>query len=171
MNIKHIFANTTLVCIFGAASSLAFAVDKIDAEDFVEEASAKSIAEVENAKLALQKSTSLDIQNFAQQMITDHSAVNIQLTSIAGQKKLDVSDEAALTTKAKKFILEQRDGDSFDEAYTENQVEAHEDSIELFQRAAMSDDVELAKFAKQTLPKLQHHLTMAKELAAVHDKD
>lgn len=170
MNMKKLFSTSAVVCIFGAASSLAFAVDKIDAEDFVEEVSAKGIAEVEAAKLALEKSSSTDVKLFAQKIITEHSAANMELAGIVTRKNLDVSDEAELTTKAKKFVLEQRDGESFDEAYANNQVDAHEDTIELFQRAAVSDDAEIAAFAKQTLPKLKAHLATAKELAATHDE-
>jgi putative membrane protein len=171
MNIKKIFSTSALVCIIGTTSSLALAADKIDADDFVDEVSAKGIAEVESAKLALEKSTSTDVQAFAQKMITDHTSANMELAGIASRKNLEVSDEAELTTKAKKIVLEQRDGESFDEAYAKNQVEAHEDTIELFQRAAVSDDAEIAAFAKQTLPKLQHHLKMAKALVAAHDKE
>lgn len=170
MNIKKIFSTSALVCIIGATSGLAFAGDKIDADDFVDEVSAKGIAEVESAKLALEKSTATDVQAFAQKMITDHTSANMELAGIASRKNLEVSDEAELTTKAKKFVLEQRDGESFDEAYAKNQVKAHEDTIKLFQRAAVSDDAEIATFAKQTLPKLQHHLKLAKELVAAHDK-
>jgi putative membrane protein len=171
MNVKKILSTSALVCIFGATSSLAFAVDKIDADDFVDEVSAKGIAEVESAKVALEKSSSADVRSFAQKMITDHSAANLKLAGIARQKKLEVSTEAELTTKAKKFVLEQRDGESFDEAYANNQVSAHEETIELFQQAAISDDAEIAAFAKETLPKLQHHLKLAKELAAAHDDE
>lgn len=171
MTIKKLLTNGALVCIFGATSSLAFSADKIDADDFVEEVSAKGIAEVEGAKLALEKSKAPDVQAFAQKMMSDHTAANMELAGIARRKNLEVSDEAELTTKAKKFVLEQRDGESFDEAYAKNQVEAHEDTIELFQKAAISDDAEIAAFAKKTLPKLQHHLKMAKALAAAHDKE
>lgn len=171
MTIQKLLTKSALVCIIGATSSLAFAVDKIDADDFVDEVSAKGIAEVESAKLALEKSKSPDVQAFAQKMITDHTSANMQLAGIAARKNLEVSDEAELTTKAKKFILEQRDGQSFDEAYANNQVEAHEDTIELFEQAAVSNDAEIAAFAKQTLPKLNQHLQMAKALAAKHDND
>jgi putative membrane protein len=101
MNVKKILSTSALVCIFGATSSLAFAVDKIDADDFVDEVSAKGIAEVESAKVALEKSSSADVRSFAQKMITDHSAANLKLAGIARQKKLEVSTEAELTTKAK----------------------------------------------------------------------
>ncbi len=172
MNIKKILSASAFVCIVSATANMAFALDKIDADDFVDEVSAKGIAEVESAKLALQKSTSADVKTFAQAMINDHSAANKELASIASRKKLDVSTEAELTTKAKKFVLEQREGESFNEAYANNQVKAHEETIKLFQQAAVSDDPDIAEFAKATLPTLAQHLKMAKDLAAAHhDKE
>lgn len=170
MDMKKILSTGSLVCMLGAVSGLAFAADKIDADDFVEQVSENGIAEVEGAKMAQQKSTSTDVKAFAKTMITDHSAANTELAGIASRKNLVVSTEAELTSKAKKMVLEQRDGESFDKAYANNQVKAHEESIELFQRATISDDVEIAAFATKTLPKLQNHLKMAKELVATHDK-
>lgn len=171
MDIQKVFYTSALVFAFGACS-ITFAdnvTDKIEADDFVEEVSAQSIAEVENAKVALEKSTSTDIKAYARKMITDHSSSNVELAGIASRKNIEVSDDAELTAKAKKFVLEQRDGQSFDEAYANNQVKAHENTIELFQRAAVSSDPEIALFAKQSLPKLQRHLKEARELAAAHD--
>jgi putative membrane protein len=169
MNIKNIFYTAALVFAFGA-SSLTFAADKIDAADFIDEVSAKNIAEVESAILAIEKSTSTTIKSFAQKMISEHSATNIELAGIAHRKNLKVADDAELMAKAKQFILKQRDGQSFDEAYASNQVELHKTLIELFQRAAISEDQTIAVFAKQTLPRLQEHLTEAKALETAHDK-
>jgi hypothetical protein len=55
--------------------------------------------------------------------------------------------------------------------HTNHQVVAHEQTIELFQKAANSKDAELKAFAQKTLPKLQHHLKMARELQANTNKD
>lgn len=170
MNMKRMLATGAMICLFGAASGLAYAADKIDADDFVEEVSAKGIAEVESAKMAQQKSSSADIKAFAQTMMTDQSAANAELAGIASRKRLEVSNDAEMMNKAKKFMMEQRDGESFDQAYAKNQVEAHEKTIELFQRATISDDVEIAAFATKTLPTLHQHLKMAKALSVAHDK-
>lgn len=170
MNISK-FLFTSAFCAFTTLCASAFAADTIDAEDFVDEASAKGVAEIETSKLALEKSTSTDIKAFAQQMITDHTAANMELAGIARRKNLEVADEAELVNKAKKFVLEQRDGESFDEAYAKNQVEAHKNTIELFKKAAVSTDPELATFAKATLPKLEHHLHMARDLVEAYDHD
>lgn len=161
---------SAFIFAFGAVCSTAMAADTIDADDFVEEASAAGIAEIETAKLALQKSTAGDVKAFAQSIITDHTAANKDLAGIAAKRKLKVSTEAELLTKAKAAVLKQRDGESFDEAYANNQVKAHEDAIALFKKATISADAELAKFAVATLPKLEHHLHVAKELAKTHHK-
>ena len=158
--------------LFGAMAlsfssfSLMAVANTIDADDFVEDASAAGIAEIEAGKLALQKSTSMDVKAFAQQMIDDHTAANKELAAVAARKKLKVDDEAEMMNKAKAFALKQRDGESFDAAYASNQVTAHEKAIALFQKGAKSDDADIAAFASAKLPKLEHHLHEAHALAA-----
>lgn len=150
------------VCVAMAAQ--VFATD-IDADDFVDEASAKGIAEVEAGKLALQKSTSAAVKTFAQKMIADHTKANTELTAIAKTKKLEVASESEIKNKAKAFILKHRDGESFDEAYANNQVMAHKEAIELFKKGTNTEDADINAYAKTTLPTLEHHLQMAEELA------
>ncbi|WP_040261049.1 MULTISPECIES: DUF4142 domain-containing protein [Pseudomonas] len=142
-----------------------------DAEDFVDDASAKGIAEIEAGKSALQKSQSQDVKTFAQMMIDDHTKANEKLKSIATQKKLEVASDAELMDKAKKMILDIRD-ESFDRSYANNQVKAHEQTIEIFKKEANEGkDADLKAFAKETLPKLEAHLQAAKKLAAAHGGD
>lgn len=164
MNRLKMICTGTMLLMFSALCTSAFADDAVSAEDFVEEASAKGYAEIETAKLALKKSKNQQIRDFAQTMITDHGLANKELAVIAQKKKLDVADDAELMNKAKAFILKQRDGESFDEAYANNQVMAHEQTIELFQKATRMNDPELKAFAQKTLPKLQNHLEMANQL-------
>ncbi|AZF05889.1 DUF4142 domain-containing protein [Pseudomonas sp. R5-89-07] len=138
--------------------------------DFVENAAQGGITEVEAGKLALEKSGSADVKTFAQHMITDHTKVNQELTALAQKLDIEVPDDAALTDKAKKAILEMRD-ESFDKAYANNQVNAHETTVALFKKEAQSsDNAELKAFATKTLPSLEAHLKMAKELQAKYAK-
>lgn len=137
--------------------------ERIDVEDFIEEASAKGIAEVETAKLALEKG-SPHIQEFAQRMIDDHTAANRELADIATSEGIEVSDEATLLDRSKAMILRVRDGESFDEAYVNNQILAHKQTIELFERGAHVENSEISQFAEKTLPKLKEHLERANEL-------
>ncbi len=64
--------------------------------------------------------------------------------------------------KAKAMILEMREK-SFDQAYANNQVSAHEQAIKLYKEEAENGkDPELKAFAKATLPTLEKHLEHAK---------
>lgn len=138
--------------------------------DFVDEAAQGGINEVESAKLALEKSKSTDVREFATQMEKDHGKAHAELTALAKKLDLEVPDDATLVAKAKKLLLEMRD-ESFDKSYANNQVMAHEQTVELFKKEAeSSDNAELKAFAQKSLPTLQHHLEMAKQLQAKHAK-
>lgn len=138
--------------------------DSIDAEDFLEEASAMGVAEIETGQKALEESQNAEVRAFAERMIKEHAAANEKMAELAADKGVDISDEAKLMDRARTMILEARDGESFDAAYANNQVGAHERSIELFERASRSEDAEVAAFAEKTLPKLREHLEEARKL-------
>ncbi|QDD88838.1 DUF4142 domain-containing protein [Pseudomonas oryzihabitans] len=163
-------SSLSLAILFAAGVGLAQAADQLLPAQFVDDASAKGIAEIEAGKLALEKSQSQDIKSFAQQMIDDHTKANAQLKSLAQQKKLEVSSDAELMDKAKAMILQVRD-DSFDRSYANNQVVAHEQTIAIFRtEAETSKDAELKAFAQKTLPTLEHHLQEAKALQSKYAK-
>ncbi len=143
--------------------------DLIEADEFIKEASAKNLAEIEAAKVAMESASSREVKEYAQHMIEDHKKANQKLKEIAKKKNIEVSDDPALMDQAKKMVLEQRD-ESFDEAYANNQVSAHKQTIDLFQRAANSNDPDIKDFANQTLPKLKQHLDKARELVQVTEE-
>jgi putative membrane protein len=142
--------------------------------DFVDSAAAGGIAEVETSRLALEKSSSADIKAFANMMITDHSKANDELAALAKKNDIKVPDSTTLVKQAKEKILDLRD-ESFDAAYANNQVKAHEDTLELFKKEAntVTEDrtkgaTDLKGFAQKMLPALEKHLDMAKKLQAAH---
>lgn len=142
------------------------------ADDFVEDASAKGVAEMQAGKLAEEKGTAADVKSFAAMMVSDHTAANDKLRAIAEQKKLKVSTDAQMMDKAKAMVLDLRTAKSFDQAYANNQVKAHEATIEIFEDEIKNgDDADLKAFATQTLPTLKAHLEQAKVLAAAHGSD
>lgn len=156
-----------LCAVLGMASVHALAASS---DDFVDAATEAGIAEVVTGKLAQDKSKDPQIKSFAAQMVTDHTQAGQKLAAIAHKLDISVPDEAALTDKVKKMILEWRE-ESFDKSYVNNQVDAHEKAVELFRKEATSSDKpELKAFASETLPKLEEHLKHAKELQAKHGK-
>lgn len=156
-----------LSLVLGMASLHAMAATS---DDFVEAATEAGIAEVVTGKLAQEKSQNAEIKGFADMMVTDHTKANQELADIARKLDISVPDEAALTDKVKKVILEWRD-ESFDKSYVNNQVAAHEDAVKLYKKeAASSDKAELKAFAAKTLPTLEAHLQKAKALQTTHGK-
>lgn len=133
-------------------------------ETFVKTAAQDGMAEVGLAKLALKKSSNNDVKQFAQKMEQDHEQADDQLASIAKSKgltlpkKLDTKHEALLKS------LSAKSGAAFDGAYAEHMAKAHEQAVALFEGAAKSSDVDLATFAKQTLPTLEEHKQLADNL-------
>lgn len=165
------FRNLALAVALSTSMGAAFAATS---NDFVDTAAEGGIAEIETSRLALEKSQSADIKAFANMMITDHSKANDELAAIAKKNDIEVPDTTTLVKQAKEKILDMRD-ESFDAAYANNQVKAHEDTIELFKKQAntVTDDkvqgaTELKGFAQKMLPGLEKHLEMAKKLQAAH---
>ena len=166
-NLRHL----ALAVALSTGMGTAFAATS---NDFVDNAAAGGIAEIETSRLALEKSQSADIKEFANMMITDHSKANDELAAIAKKNDIEVPDTTTLVKQAKEKILDMRD-ESFDAAYANNQVKAHEEAIELFKKEAntVTDDkakgaTELKGFAQKMLPGLEKHLDMAKKLQAAH---
>ena len=163
--------NLALAVALSTGMGTAFAATS---NDFVDNAAAGGIAEIETSRLALEKSSSADIKAFANMMITDHSKANDELAALARKNDIEVPDTTTLVKQAKEKILEVRD-ESFDTAYANNQVKAHEETIELFKKEAntVTDDkvkgaTELKAFAQKMLPALEKHLAEAKKLQAAH---
>lgn len=153
-----------LLAAFVAFGGTARAANTVDPQDFVDRASESGIAEVEAGKLAEKKVQHPQVKAFAEMMVKDHTAANAELKQLAATLKLKTADDASLMEQAKAKLLEMRD-DSFDKAYANNQVKAHQEAVELYRQAAQSDQAQLRDFAQKILPKLQAHLEKAESLA------
>ena len=130
---------------------------------FVMKAASGGMAEVQAAQLAQQKSQDSGVKDFAAKMITDHTAANTQLTTLAGQKGVTVPTALADKDQAEIDKLTKLDGKKFDKMYMKGQVKDHKEMLTLLQKEAKSGkDADLKAFAEQTIPVVQSHLDMAK---------
>jgi len=148
----------------GTAVRPSFVTSSVDSQKFVEQAASAGVQEVELAKMALTKSTLVEVRHFAQMMLEDHQAFNRELRKLANAKGLNISDEPTLNKQAKAYVLKLQKGESFDTAYAQNQLESHERTLKLFRQAANSDDVDIKQLADAMVPTLEHHFSMAQAL-------
>jgi putative membrane protein len=143
---------------------------KLESKDqkFITGAARGGEMEVALGKLAAEKGASDDVKKFGQQMVDDHSKANTELATLAESKGVDVSKAKENATKA---IEKQSDklgkmtGAEFDKAYVKLMVKDHEKDVKEFEEASKSAaDADLKAWAAKTLPTLQHHLEMIKEI-------
>lgn len=156
----HVIADTS-----SSSSQQKIVASAIDPQVFIVKAASAGLAEVELAKMALKKSTQDEVRHFAQMMIESHTQMNKDLLDLANAEGFNIPDEPTLMKKTKVFMLSQKEGESFDAAYAENQVEAHEQTYQLFRQAANSSSQNVRKFADSQLKTLEHHLNGARALA------
>jgi putative membrane protein len=133
---------------------------------FVIEAAHGGMAEVRLGQLALQRSTSPQVKQFAQRMIQEHTQANTELMRLTTQKGINAPTDVGPKYQAAMMRLMQLSGAEFDQAYmNEAGVNAHLESAAVYQRqAALGLDPDLKAFASRTLPRVQGHLEMASRM-------
>jgi putative membrane protein len=130
---------------------------------FVTKATELNHEEVRLSELAAQQATSPEVRNFAQQLVNEHTQAGTELSAIASRKGVmaDPSDyDQRAATK-----LSKKTGPDFDKAYMDKMADAHEDAVDLFEKAAKNaKDPEVQAFAAKQLPTLKEHQQHAKTL-------
>ncbi len=125
--------------IVGAALATLLAGGVVQAQDtksadksFVKDALEGSLAEVNYAKLALQKSHDKNVREFATKMIHDHEMLITQMKPLARELGVKVPSGAPLSDHAKYMELKMKSGTDFDRAYVEAMVKDHHDDLQTF---------------------------------------
>ena len=126
---------------------------------FIEKAAKAGTKEVEISQAVEGRVTDPEVKAMAQMMIADHTAANAELMALAARKGITVPGEDMKL--GEKWSKKAKD---LDEDYIKEMKEDHEEVVKLFEKGSKSDDPEIAAFAQRTLPGLQHHLSMVKEL-------
>jgi len=156
--------NASFATLLGLCASSAFAQSPAD---FINDASAKGMADIEASRLAHLKSESKEVKDYTIVVINDRTTANQHLAKIAKKLDLPVAPREEVVDKAKELMPEVKDGTTFDQAYVASQVQTTQEAISQIEQEAQNTDVpEIKAFAEETLPKLQNHLQMAKSLQA-----
>jgi putative membrane protein len=136
-------------------------------EDFVTEAAASDMFEIESSKLALAQSQDPATKTFAQQMITDHTKTSEELKALVSGGKVKATIPTAMSSAQQSMVddLKKLKGDDFTKQYHSDQEDAHEDAVDLFKRyGEEGENADLKAWAAKTRPALEHHLMMAKDM-------
>lgn len=134
--------------------------------EFLISAAQSGLTEIEGSRIALESDPSPEVRAFAQKMIDEHTRANEELRQLADRKGFTLPDEPSVAQRAELVALRALSGGPMNRAYAARIGEAaHENAVELFQRAASeAQDADIRAYAEKMLPKLQEHLKMAREL-------
>jgi len=157
-------ASGTAATTGGAASSTLRGQDA----EFLRQAMQSGQEEVQNAQLALQSAQRSETRNAASMMVQDHQRANQQLEQLAQRKgwampASSMSSGSAQSDQARSSSSSMSSSGSgdFDSRFVSEEIRHHRDSISLFRsEASGGSDPDLRQFAKDNLPKLEHHLAM-----------
>ncbi|HEY5947583.1 MAG TPA: DUF4142 domain-containing protein [Kofleriaceae bacterium] len=129
--------------------------------------------DIDAGQLALKKSKNEEVKKFAQQMVTDHTAVNKAAVDLVTKLKVTpVESDASrglvsggAETRAK---LEKLDGDAFDRAYVDNEVAYHQAVIGVLdsQLIPSASNTELKNTLVGVKPAFDAHLQHALHIQA-----
>jgi putative membrane protein len=137
------------------------------AQGFVTAAATSDMYEIQAGKLAETKAADPAVKKFAARMVHDHTATTHQLQQLLKSGSISATPPTELDERRKGMInnLESANPSDFDKTYIDQQVAAHQEAVNLFNGyASKGDNDALKTFASTTLPKLQDHLSMAKDI-------
>jgi putative membrane protein len=122
---------------------------------------------------ALKKSKNKEVRAFAQNMVTDHKAVNDKALALVKKLKVkpqdnDTSKSLTKAAKAKHAELAKLKGAAFDKAYIENEVAYHKTVNGALEQTLIpsASNAELKSLLETGLKIFQGHLEHAEHVAA-----
>ena len=145
------------------ANTMGATTVKEDDAQFAVEAASGGMMEVETSQLAQQKAQNAKVKEFAAMLVTDHTAANNELKSLASSKNITLP--ATMGDDHQKHVkdLNEKSGADFDKAYMKMMVDDHKEDVDKFEKASEKcEDPDLKAFAAKTLPVLRKHLDAAK---------
>lgn len=124
------------------------------------------MAEVAMGRMAAERASSEDVKRYAAQMVEDHTKAGEELMQLATAKGVTLPTEPDAKHKALMAKMQMLSGEKFDMEYVKNAgIKDHEKMQKLFQdEMSKGKDAEAKAFAAKTLPTVQMHLQMARDM-------
>lgn len=136
-------------------------------QGFVTAAATSDLYEVAAGKIALQRSSSAAVKEFAQKMITAHTETTTKLKGIISANAIKVTTPASVDNRRQGMLDNLRGASNadFDNRYITQQVAAHKEANTLMRGYAKDgDNPQIRDFAAETDMHVKEHLTMAQKL-------
>jgi putative membrane protein len=132
---------------------------------FVLDAAIGGLAEVEMGKLAQQNGQSQGVKDYGERLVTDHEKANRDLERVVAAYGVTLPTKVDEEHQKHLDMLKAKKGAEFDAVFIKHMVDDHQKMINKFTKQAKSGTAApIKEFATATLPTLQEHLKIAKDL-------
>lgn len=163
--------NLKMFAMVGALAIAAPAVWAADGggstEKFMKMAIEGNLAEIQLGKLAQERGASDGVKAYGKTLEADHATANVNAVKTAMDAGVDVPTRPSNDQQATYKKLAKLKGEKFDKEFVSMMVDDHEDDVEAYATEAKKvEDGSVATYAAATLPVLQGHLQVAKDLKA-----
>jgi putative membrane protein len=158
-----------------AASIFMISCEKNDSDEniggqdrnFVNQITLSNRSEIALGNLALAMATDSSVRNYAQMMVTEHTAAEQNLMQITGDLELTLpTDSLTQMASEMRTTLMGLEGVQFDSAYIVSQIPAHDSARVVVQAQASSGaSGPLRNYANTLLPSIESHRMMADTIA------
>lgn len=127
--------------------------------------------EKKTAKMAAKKSMNQSVQQYAQQVMTDHNNAEKQLNDIRSKNRIKVETPAVRRDMRQENTAAMRrinkmDGPAFDQAFLDQQINQHQQALQLIDSRLMrtADNIDLRNYITNLRTIIDSHLQTAQQL-------
>ena len=133
--------------------------------NFITTSIKSNTGEIKLLQLAQSKASSADIKKLAAMMIPHHTQMLNELNALAPAKQASIDSSESDITRSAYQRLSSLSGKDFDEQWTQQLLQLHENSSELFTSTlSTTTDAELKQWLTKTLPIINQHRDMLAKL-------
>jgi putative membrane protein len=124
-----------------------------------------NIMEVRLGQMAQQKASNASVKQFGQQMVTDHTNLENQLTGLVSKNNTNFQPSMSKENEAEVSRLEKLSGAQFDQQYMTSMIQHHQQDVSTLQSQGQSaKSGEARQMIAAALPVLQQHLSLATQV-------
>lgn len=147
-------------------SAAAHPMPAADTATFLAKTAAGNNFEIESSKLALTKTKSSAVRDFANMMVRDHTDAGVKFKKAVSEARVTAPPEQ-MDGQHKAIVrdLKTKEATAFDEQYVHAQYTTHVGTVDMFRAySGGGDNARMKQFARELLPKLEEHLAHVKKL-------
>jgi putative membrane protein len=133
-------------------------------KEFITEMAETRLKDLEEGKIAQQKSTTKELKSYGTLMVNDQTEMLQEIKKLAARKNVSVPSTLGPDNAEGLKALMDVHGKSFDKKFIKMMIIDHKRDVKKLERATRSSDADVQVFATRYLPYVQSHLQRIKSL-------